>query len=84
MEWKDQYKHPKWQRKRLDALSKQTGLCDCCRHALDVGNGDHCGVHLVFPFGMCDIFIFIIFETNPHPSWSGRIDFALSWFQWAL
>ena len=30
MEFKDQYKHPKWQKRRLDALEKSEFTCTCC------------------------------------------------------
>lgn len=30
MEWKDQYKSPKWQKKRLDALSEAEYVCEVC------------------------------------------------------
>lgn len=30
MEWKDQYKHPMWQKKRLEALEASEYTCQCC------------------------------------------------------
>lgn len=33
MEWKDQYKHPKWQKKRLEALENAAFVCQTCGRA---------------------------------------------------
>lgn len=30
IEFKDQYKHPKWQKKRLEILERENYTCQCC------------------------------------------------------